>query len=108
MTCTGTALSACSSPVAAQLTEWCVWCGQWGRRLTLRALDGVDGLLPARLLLGGSGQAVLLIQVQLEPHSQGIQHTLMAHGQTQPPHLPRTQALQLLKEVIGQRGHIYI
>lgn len=44
---------------------------------TLGAVDGVDGLLPAGVLLGSGGQAVLLIQVELEPHGQSIQLPLL-------------------------------
>ena len=83
-----------------------MWCGQCGGHLTQWALDGVDGLLPARLLLWGRGQTVVLIQMQLEPHSQGVQYALLGHCQIQPAHVSGAQTLQLLWKVKGQR-HYY-
>jgi len=69
--------------------------------LTFGVLDGVDGLLPARVLLGPGGEAALLVQVQLEPHGQGVQVALLGDGQVQTLHLPGAQALQLL---VGSTG----
>lgn len=66
------------------------------QRPTIRDLDRVDGLLPAGVLLRSSGQAVVFVQVQLEPHGQGIKLTLLVDRQTDPLDLPGGEALQFL------------
>lgn len=64
---------------------------------TLGAVDWVDGLLPAGVFLGSSGQTILLIQVQLEPHSQSIQLPLLNDRQAQLLDLPGGESFQLLQ-----------
>lgn len=71
--------------------------------LTLGAVDGVDGLLPAGVLLGSCGQTVVLVQVELEPHSQSVQLPLLGDGQSQPLHRPGAQTLQLLQEEVEEQ-----
>lgn len=66
------------------------------RSLTLGTVDRVDGLLPAGVLLGSSGQTALLIQVELEPDSQSVQLPLLNHRQTDLLDLPGAQTLQFL------------
>lgn len=70
---------------------------------TCGAVDRVDGLLPARVLLGPSGQTALLVQVQLEPHGQSIQLSLLGDGQADPLNLSGAQALQLLEVTIEKQ-----
>lgn len=64
---------------------------------TLGAVDRVDGLLPAGVLLRSSGQTALLVQVELEPNGQSVQLALLSDGQVDPPNLPGAQPLQLLQ-----------
>lgn len=64
--------------------------------LTLAAVDWVDGLLPACVLLRSSGKTVLLVQVQLEPNGQRVQLSLLCDGQQHVLDLPGAQTLQLL------------
>lgn len=64
---------------------------------TLGAVDWVDGLLPAGVLLGSSRQTVLLIQVELEPHGQSIQLPLLNDRQAEPLDLPGGESFQLLQ-----------
>lgn len=72
---------------------------QCTRCLTLWALNGVDGLLPTRFLMRSSREAVVLIQMQLEPHSKGIQYALLGYLQGQSAYLSGAQTLQLLREL---------
>lgn len=65
--------------------------------LTLDAVVRVDGLLPAGVLLGSSGQTALLVQVELEPHSQSIQLPLLSDEQVDLLNLPGGQSLQFLQ-----------
>lgn len=65
--------------------------------LTLDAVVRVDGLLPAGVLLGSSGQTALLVQVELEPHSQSIQLPLLSDEQADLLNLPGGQSLQFLQ-----------
>lgn len=64
---------------------------------TLGAVDGVDGLLPTGVLLGSSGQTVLLIQVELEPHDQSIQLPLLSDRQSDLLYLLGAQPFQFLQ-----------
>jgi len=65
--------------------------------LTVGAVDWVDGLLPAGVLLRSSGQTALLIQVELEPHSQSVQLPLPSDRQADLLNLPGAQPLQFLQ-----------
>lgn len=64
---------------------------------TLGAVDRVDGLLPTGVLLGSSRQTVLLIQVELEPHSQSVQLPLLSDRQADLLSLLGAQPLQFLQ-----------
>lgn len=64
---------------------------------TLGAVDRVDGLLPTGVLLGSSRQTVLLIQVELEPHSQSVQLPLLSDRQADLLNLLGAQPLQFLQ-----------
>lgn len=60
-------------------------------------MDGVDGLLPAGVLLGSGRQTALLVQVELEPHSQSIQLPPLSDRQADLLELPGAQPLQFLR-----------
>lgn len=62
-------------------------------------LHRVDGLLPTGVFLRPCRQAALLVQMELEPHSQRVQQTPLGHRKTNPPHLSGAQTLQLLQVV---------
>lgn len=64
--------------------------------LTHPAVNRIDGLFPAGVFMWSSGQTVLLIQMQLEPDSQGIQLSFQSDGQPDLPNLPGAQAFQFL------------
>ena len=72
--------------------------------LTLGAVDRVDGLLPAGVLLRSGGQTAVLVQVELEPDSQSVQLPPLSDGQADPLNLPGAQALQLLQRTRRKRN----
>ena len=76
--------------------------------LTLGAVDRIDGLFPAGVLLRPSRQTALLIQVELEPHGQSIQLPLLDDGQVELLNLPGAQALQVLQVTIIQQSYKHI
>lgn len=64
---------------------------------TLGAVDRVDGLFPTGVFLGSGGQTILLIQVELEPHSESVQLPLLNDGQAEPLDLPGGESFQFLQ-----------
>lgn len=64
---------------------------------TLGAVDRVDGLFPTGVFLGSGRQTILLIQVELEPHSESVQLPLLNDREAEPPDLPGGETFQFLK-----------
>lgn len=64
---------------------------------TLGAVDRVDGLFPTGVFLGSGRQTILLIQVELEPHSESVQLPLLNDGQAEPLDLPGGESFQFLQ-----------
>ncbi|MEQ2205028.1 hypothetical protein XENOCAPTIV_023362 [Xenoophorus captivus] len=65
--------------------------------LTHCTVDRVDGLFPAGVLLRSSRQTVLLVQMELEPHSKSIQFSFQSDRQPDLPNFPGAQAFQFLQ-----------
>lgn len=64
---------------------------------TLGVVDRVDGLFPTGVFLGSSRQTILLIQVELEPHSESVQLPLLNDRQAEPLDLPGGESFQFLQ-----------
>lgn len=64
---------------------------------TLGAVDRVDGLFPTGVFLGSGRQTILLIQVELEPHSESVQLPLLNDREAEPLDLPGGETFQFLK-----------